>query len=596
MELGLVETQQQLEEVASCLHTTQLQHQAQVADLQRQHEQRVMQLIKESATAVEVKSEHKRPNNCSVPAELSPTGNTAAETAAQMANSRLCNLTLPQQPNLASNAATIASYFSGAGAGESVTEQKANCSTVAALIGTAQVAGTQGTACQWEDSQKSCDQHTHTAQAAVADKHPMENEGQLAQPNSSTPHSTGGTGCCSSLQHSVAQLLHGNRKSLEVMDTCAQAVAARSQQLGTKAWSASQPAAAATPVADSNQRRPSSRQGSPARGPQLSDLMACLAHKPPTCHQLMGRQVVVQESISPGNRHQQLGLQQQKQLSDMAVALRHELQQMKQPDNSSSNRSPLPADSQEACQQPVNSADSSPSKLQAKLAAYRSHLKQASPQKVVSASVDDHAAAAAAATATASTCGPMPAAAAAVVLHDIAAAAATLPPTQAQDREGSAAISAKCNSSSSFAGVAGNITSGSLGKHVGRLRPLPGYRSLCASPQQQQQKRGAWAERTGSSSNGAAVSSSMTYEGFGCSTEKQPTAGKSSANSGKSHVGQMPSGPVLKPLGLVRARAVDDVAVCDPVGAAKRAAAAAAMALLHNATMYSDADDCDQLQ
>jgi hypothetical protein len=302
MELELVEQQQQLEQAACCLQRTHLQHQAQLAELQREHEQRYMAVLRQQqAAAVEQQSD------ATAMQQALQQGSVAAAAAALLGrqlggNCSSSSQQVVHQPSYAGIAATIAAVFGGPtsapAAATSVAKPHENCTTTSS-------------------SKSSCLAPVKVAQAAAA------------------------------------------------------------------------AAAAAVGVSASPKARPA--------GPQLSELMACLAEMSGSNPQLSQHPelTVQQHQEEDGQQEvsqQQAGVIMQQWASPQAsLVAQDEHQSVQQARQSSqgyqagvavaNSRSDVSSQCQATGSIAAEDSEVSPSKLQAKLAAYRSYLKHASPTK-----------------------------------------------------------------------------------------------------------------------------------------------------------------------------------------------------------------------
>jgi hypothetical protein len=304
LEVELAEQQQQLEEASCCLQRTQLQHQAQLADLQREHEQRYMAMLRQQqqqqpAASVE---QHQQSGAAALQQALHQ-GSVAAAAAALLGrqlgggSSSSSQQEAQYRPSYAGIAATVAAVFGGPGAA---------AATAATL-------------------QENCSSSRSAAPADVV-----------------------------------------------------QAAAA---------------AAAAAGVAGSPKRRPA--------GPQLSELMACLAEQSGSHPQLSQ---LPDDAVQQQRDKKQQDDTAQRELPQPAAAVAQSLaspepapaaqddhrttQKARQSSQGyqtgvafSSNSSDVALKCQSDGRVAAEDSEASPSKLQAKLAAYRSYLKHASPTK-----------------------------------------------------------------------------------------------------------------------------------------------------------------------------------------------------------------------
>lgn len=385
MQVELAESQQQLEELTSRLHSTQLQHQAKIADLQRQHELRVMQLFKQPSTAKQVESSDQHQVDCNPKPRASATVKPellgdASAAAVLLADSHVHNLRPPQQRDVKSIAATVAAVFQGSV--DAAALKHTACSSVTDAGQGANIMGIPDA----DHHHSSCHTVVATAEAKPAAHSIRET---TSQPAAACITSTGGSH--SSLpqdDHVLCSARCPTATNLAAWVTAAQANIATSQQLQAVNPFARTPTEAVTGVAEQAQHRLAPKKVLPAGRPQLSDLISCLAGK--SLVQQQACEHHPQQLMAAG--HQPNGRMQQK-LDGMEAASQGDLQNVHLLNSSCSNNSrstPTPG-SPAADQQLFAGGDSSPSKLQARLAAYRSHLKQASPQKERSASVNSQA-------------------------------------------------------------------------------------------------------------------------------------------------------------------------------------------------------------
>jgi hypothetical protein len=137
LEVELAEQQQQLEEAACCLQRTQLQHQAQLADLQLEHEQRYMAMLRQQQVPpVEQQS------SAAALQQALQQGSVAAAAAALLgrqlggdcsSSSSSSKQVAQQRPSYAGIAATVAAVFGGPAASPvadaTAANLSANCSS-----------------------------------------------------------------------------------------------------------------------------------------------------------------------------------------------------------------------------------------------------------------------------------------------------------------------------------------------------------------------------------------------------------------------------------------------------------------------------------
>lgn len=346
LQLELTESQQQLEEASSSLQDIKLQQQTQLANLQAECEQHVTALLTQLTAAAT--SGNRKQLGCGKADEMSAVANpNVAECLADPEGSL-------QQHGHSSIAATITAVF----------DRKA-CASAKQRQPSAFRTG--GDSAAVPVSSNSSDIKALTISPATMPNNCRE-PAKLSRPESAQ----------------MAGPLPTVAPHLRLQDE--PSFAAGSMQPGPDGFQQAttdqqQQLPAVTEQADPVQIRLSSRQASPERGPRLSELVACLARKadgrqPPPVQSPCTAEAVPEQQPD-GARATAAILRQSVSCADRS-ANPGDAWSSHQSESILENTNPTPSYPQ------TGDGESSPSKLQAKLAAYRHHLQQATALKSAS--------------------------------------------------------------------------------------------------------------------------------------------------------------------------------------------------------------------